>query len=374
MMARLKPGKEPLLTAVQRELERLLGKPLPKDLWGEVELDPFYRMNILVLDDRERVIDRGRDLTALRERYRGHVQSTLQSAGEDIERENITQWDFGSLETSCTLKRGSVSVRAFPALVAEKNGIALRLLDNPVEAEAASLGGVTALLAIQLASTIKYLQKDLLKNKDMALSLMNLGKRDEVVQDLLHAAVYQACLQGFELPRTADAFAAAVARGKNTVTAWANRYEQLLLQVLDLVVQIKKKMKSSPNALLLATTFGDLQQQMDQLIYRGFMAETPWEWLEQFPRYLKAILVRLEKAPMDVTRDKTLVRLLQQYWEKHQARLAKEGGAVYRQHAAWQQYRWLLEELRVSLFAQTLKTRVPVSEKRLDKLWLESLT
>lgn len=373
IMPRLKPGNQPLLQSLQHELERLLGKPMPKDLWLGVELDPFYQMNIQVLDERGKIIDRGRDLQSLRERYRGHVQNTLQKVGENIERDAITQWDFGALERSCTLKRGAVQVRAFPALVVEKQGVALRLLDNPLEAEQHSVRGVVALLQTQLATTVKYLQKDLLKNKDMALSIMNLGRRDEVVQDLINASVYRACLEGSALPRDAEAFAAAVARGKNTLVPLANQYETWLLQVLDLVVQIRKKMKSTANALALAATFADIQQQLDHLFYKGFLSQEPWEWLEQYPRYLKAILLRLEKAPMDIQKDKVGSRQLQQYWEKHQARLQKDGEALYRQHSQWQQFRWMLEELRVSLFAQTLKTRVPVSEKRLDKLWEESL-
>lgn len=235
--------------------------------------------------------------------------------GENIERDAISQWDFGILETSCTLKRGPVQVRAFPALVVEKQAVALRLLDNPLEAEQESVRGVVALLQIQLASSVKYLLKDLLKNKDMALSIMNLGRRDEVVQDLINAAVYRACLEGFALPRDAEAFAAAVSRGKNTLVAIANQYESLLLQMLELVVQIRKKMKTSANALQLAATFGDIQQQLEHLLYKGFMSRAPWEWLEQYPRYLKAILLRLEKAPLDIQKDRISTRQLSQYWE-----------------------------------------------------------
>lgn len=373
IIGRLKPGNQPLLQSLQHELERLLGKPMPKDIWQEVELDPFYRMNIHVLDERNKILDRGRDLAELRERYRGHVQNTLQKVGESIERDAITEWNFGALETSCTLKRGAMQVRAFPALVVEGQSVALRLLDNPLEAEQTSVKGVVALLMMQLGTTIKYLQKELLRNKDMALSVMNLGKREEVVQDMLQGVVYRACLEGHPLPRDADAFAKALSRGKNNVVPLANELEKWLLQVLDGTVQIKKKMKSNPNGLMLAATFSDIQHQLDQLIYRGFISDAPWEWLEQYPRYLKAIGVRLEKAPMDISRDKSNTRLLQAYWEKHQARLQKDGIAVYRQNGLWQQYRWMLEELRVSLFAQTLKTRLPVSEKRLDKLWQESL-
>jgi ATP-dependent helicase HrpA len=372
IMPRLKPGNQPLLPSLQHELERLLGKPLPKDFWDGVELDPFYRMNIHVLDERGKILDRGRDLHTLRERYRGHVQTTLQKVGENIERDAVTQWDFGVLETSRTLKRGAVQVRAFPALVVEQQTVALRLLDNPLEAEQESVRGVVALLMMQLSTSVKYLQKDLLKNKDMALSIMSLGRRDEVVQDLIRGAVYRACLEGFALPRDADAFAAALSRGKNTLVQFANEYENLLLQILDSVVQIRKKMKTTANQLMLAATFADIKQQLECLIFKGFMSDVPWDWLEQYPRYLKAIMVRLEKAPMDIQKDKSATRQLHLYWEKHSARLHKDGEAAYRQHAAWRHFRWMLEEFRVSLFAQTLKTRAPVSEKRLDKLWEDS--
>jgi ATP-dependent helicase HrpA len=373
IMGHLLPGNQPLLAALQQELERLHGKPLPKDLWSGVELDPFYRMNIQVLDERNKVLDRGRDLVELRERYRGHVQSSLQDAGGNIERDNITTWDFGVLETSCTLKRGPVQMRAFPALTVEGNRVALRLLDNPRDAEVASRIGIIALLALELGSSVKYLQKDLLKNRDMALSVVKLGNREQVVQDLLRGVIYRACLEGVDLPRTRETFTAALERGKTNLVSIANQYQAWLLEILDLVVQIKKKMKSSANALLLMHTFADMDQQLERLLYPGFMTDIAWEWLEQYPRYLKAVMVRLEKAPMDVGRDKTNTRLLQTYWEKHEARLNKEGRASYVSQPLWQQYRWLLEELRVSLFAQTLKTRVPVSEKRLDKLWQESL-
>jgi ATP-dependent helicase HrpA len=373
ILPRLKPGNQPLLSALQLELGRLLGKPLPQDLWEGVTLDAFYRMNIHVLDERNQVIDRGRDLTELRERYRGHVQSSLQSAGESIERDSVTAWDFGVLETACTLKRGPVQMRAFPALVVEQERVALRLLDNPQDAEVASRAGVVALVGLQLGSALKYLQKDLLKNKDMALSVIKLGSREQVVQDLVRGALRRICLDNTELPRTAGAFEKLVQRAKSSLIPTANEYERWLLQVLDSVVQIRKTMKSSANVLALMHTFSDIDKQLEQLIYPGFMADIPWEWLEQYPRYLKAVLVRLEKAPMDMSRDRSHMLLLQKYWEKHAARLQKEGRAVYVLHPLWQQYRWLLEELRVSLFAQTLKTRVPVSEKRLDKLWQESL-
>lgn len=373
VLMRIKPSNQSLTKILKQELQRIIGKPIPDDLWAEVVIEPFYLMNIHVLGDNQKVIDRDRSLKALRERYQDHVQSTLQSAGEDYEKESITSWDFGVLHETSVLKRGGIDMRAFPALVVEKQGVALRMLDNPVKAETFSKEGVVELLSIKLAHTVKYLQKTLLKNKDIGLSVVSLGRRDAVVKNLIDAAIYDVCIADQPLPRSAETFEQAAERGGSELVACANEYETCLLSILTAVVEIKKKMKSARNALVLAMTFGDIQQQMAALIYPGFLSKTSKEWLLQYPRYLKAILARLEKAPLDIQKDKQSTRSIIEHWSKHSDRLEKEGEYTYQSNPLWQQYRWMMEELRVSLFAQTLKTRIPVSEKRLVKVWKDSL-
>lgn len=371
VLARVAPQNRALTQVLTEQLQHLSSVQLPDDVWNQTELDDYYRMNIQVLDDKARIIDRGRKLGPLRERYRDYVQASLQEAGSELERDSVTDWDFGELPESCSLKRGAVTVRGYPALVDEKGQVALRVMDNPLDAQYQNHRGIVRLMLLSQAQTHKYLQKSLLKNKDMALSVVNLGRREEVVDDIMLAAINSACLDGKPLPRTAAAFQHQRDQGAPEIVTFANQYEALLVQILTEVVAIKKQMKQAKNALALAFTFADIKDQLDRLIYPGVLSATPLDWLQQYPRYLRAIQLRLEKAPLDPQKDKQAMASVARHWQQHDQLLNKKGLASYSQNRDWQNYRWMLEELRVSLFAQSLKTRMPVSDKRLNKQWAE---
>ncbi len=369
ILARVAPQNRAITEVLAQQLHRLSGTELPADVWDETVLDDYYRMNIHVLDDRQQVIDRGRNLAKLREQYRGHVQAGLQEAGSDLERESITSWDFGELPAVCKLKRGAVTVRGYPALVDEQGQVALRVLDNPQEAHFQSRRGVVRLMAIAEAQTTRYLQKSLLKNKDMALSVVNIGRREAVADDIILAAIDNTCLADNPLPRSEETFSAYLKQGSQQIVTRANEFETLLLTILTDMVAIKKQMKQAKNALALTFAFADIRNQLDRLIYPGFIWDVPLEWLQQYPRYLNAVQLRLEKAPMDPHKDKLSTAAVAQHWQRHEEKLEKQGVVGYAENPEWQIYRWMLEEFRVSLFAQSLKTRLPVSDKRLDKQW-----
>ncbi len=373
ILSRLKADNKPLLEAIAQELSREIGENVSTQDWPQAELDDFYLLNIQVLDDRGKVIDRGRNMEILQLRYKDHVRQSLQTAGADMEKENITQWNFGVLQESCNLKRGSVNVRAFPALVKEINGLAIRMLDNPQDAHLKTREGLVALAAQQMSQSVRYLGKSLLRNRDMALSVIALGTRQQVVDDIIFAAINQACFASGELPRTEQQFNQALEQGAARIVELAQNIEVVLLDVLAQVVQIRKSIKTSKNALLLATAVADINAQLDQLLYPGFLQLTPADWFEQYPRYLKAIAIRIEKAPQNILRDKAHTGVLGSLWARHKDRLEAEGRTAYLLDEQWQTYRWMLEELRVSLFAQPLRTRMPVSEKRLQKYWKENV-
>ena len=128
-------------------------------------------------------------------------------------------------------------------------------------------------------------------------------------------------------------------------------------------------MKQQKNALVLAFALSDIQEQLKQLFYPGLVYKTPDDWLRQYPRYLRGIQMRLEKAALNPQKDKITLNEIQPYWKKLQEYIEKEGAFVITQNPALMEYRWWIEELRVSLFAQTLKTQIPISPKRLDKQW-----
>lgn len=373
-LARMSPGSQSLHESLQQQLQRLLGRPLPDDLWQDVQLDDFYLMNIKVVDEHNKVIDQSRDLSALRERYRGHVQSTLKNAGEDLERSGLTHWDFGELPVSCQLEQGrGIKVQAYPALVLEQESIALRMLDNPLEAQQRSRLGAVYLIRRQLLQTIKYLSKGLLKNKDIGLSMVEMGSRDAVINDIINAAVAHGAGLRESLPRDQAQFTACVEAVKKDMVGTAQRIENLLVESLSKVVAIKKQLKQLKNNIALIYTISDVQTQLQGLFYPQALYETGLDWLEQYPKYLKGINLRLEKAPLDARKDKQLMESVAPFWQLHQDRLQAQGEAAFQENTNWFEYRWMIEEYRISLFAQTLKTRMPVSDKRLKKAWQSSL-
>lgn len=359
-----------LTEALAFQLKRHTAIDIPSEAWNPDALDDFYRMNIQVLDERGKVLDQGRELGLLRDRYRDRLQKSLQKDDDSIERTGITQWDLDTLPSAVTLKRSGMEITAYPALVDEGDSAAIKVHDNPLEAEFWSLQGVCRLALLEMASDLKPLRKDLLKGKDIGLSVVNLGRREAVVDDMLMAAVHHCCFDGV-LPRSHDQFQQALEAGKSAITQRAKALESLLLDVLSTVVRVRKAIKSSPNALMMAVAAGDINDQLAGLLYPGFLYQTPWHWLQQYPRYLAAIEQRLEKVPLQVQKDKVYTAELQQLREPYMALVEKEGLAAVMSREKAVEYRWMLEEYRVSLFAQTLKTVAPVSDKRLRKLWKE---
>lgn len=372
-LAAMSPADKSLTEALSHQLKRHTGVEVPADQWQVGSLDDYYRFNIQVLDERGKVLEQGRDLESLRLRYRDQLQKTLQDRSDSIERTDISEWDFAELPRETRLRRSGMQITAYPALIDQRDSVAIKLFDNPVEAEYLSWRGVTRLALLHLTSSVKYLRKDLLKGKDLGLTVVSLGKREDVVDDMIMAAVRQACFSD-SLPRTQEQFVSAIEAGRNQIAARASALEKLLVQILAEVVAIRKTIKTSKNALAIAAAAADINQQLQGLIYPQFLYETDDQWLAQYPRYLAAIRLRLEKVPSQLQRDKIWTAEIDALWQPWQQRLEREGKAVMMRNSDFVEYRWMLEEYRVSLFAQTLKTLMPVSEKRLKKLWQQTQT
>ena len=271
------------------------------------------------------------------------------------------------------MKRGAVTVKAYPGLVADTRNkvVDIKLFDNPIEASSTSSRGICQLALNELGQTAKYIRKDLLKGKDIGLTLVDIGSREEVASDILLASVRRACFDDDKLidARSQSEFTGNVQAGKADIVSVAQEYEALLVESLAKIVEIKKRVKSSKNALALALCFGDIQAQLNEIFVKAFLFDQPWEWVKQIPRYLDAVLVRIEKAPLKPHVDRAATHTVQSFWNLHFEKLNKDGEARYFADPSWIDFRWMIEELRVSLYAQTLKTKVPVSEKRLKKQW-----
>ena len=199
--------------------------------------------------------------------------------------------------------------------------------------------------------------------------MVDIGRRENVVDDIVLAAIDRAMFADKPLPRDQQAFEIAVEAGRAEVVPVAEELERLLLEILQKVAAIKRKIRDNKNPLAIALAVSDIQQQLSHLVYKGFISRTPAKWLEHYPRYFAAIEQRLDKAAQNPARDRSHSEQLSDLWALHAARLQKDGPWAYEDNEAWQLYRWMIEELRVSFFAQTLKTLMPVSAKRLKKQW-----
>jgi len=368
IMPAMVADNKPLVDELSRQLYRVNNIEIPKEAWSEAVVDAYYLMNIKVDDDRGKMIEQSRDLAELKTKYRENIQQTLQSAGSEQEQQGITQWDFGQLAQSKQLKRKGLSIKAFPALVDEGESVALKMHDNPLEAAALTLRAEVRLVMLAERDKVKYLRKEVLKGKEMGLSVTRLGTRLEVADDIIASAIKQTVFAG-DLVRDEASFQQLLADHSQEIVPRAMLLADIIASVLVEVVAIKKAIKNNKNALAIARAAEDISQQIDNLLYPGFVYHVELEQLQQFPRYLKAISARLEKVAQNIHRDKQHVVEIAAHWQRYCDLVAAKGELWGNNNSLLQQYRWQLEELRVSLFAQTLGTRAPVSSKRLDNLW-----
>ncbi|MGH1486596.1 MAG: ATP-dependent RNA helicase HrpA [Cellvibrionaceae bacterium] len=371
--------EQEIITVISESLYRLTGVRIPEDAWDLSSLDNFYRFNIHVLDESGKVLDVDRDLATLRERYRDHVQDHLQSAGNDFEQTGLSSWSFGDLPESYMLQQNGLQIRAYPGLEDCGDSVNLKLFDNPQEAVVSSVKGMVRLALFSQPQTVKYLRKNLLKNRDLGLSIVDIGGRDQVVDDILCATVKELCfsngtnsnggLTESVLIRSQKLFTEKIEQSKSQWVGHAEAIAEQLVNALGIVVDIKKQAKQSKNALVIAYAMADIQQQLSGLFYSNFLYDTPSQWLRQYPRYLKAIQLRLEKVPMQVQKDRVWIEELEALNERYSNKITTDGDIAKALNEALHTYRWMLEELRVSFFAQTLGTSIPVSVKRLNKQW-----
>lgn len=369
-LAAMSPDNKPLTDQLGLQLKRITGVDIPKEAWAETSVDAFYCFNIHVVDDKGKIIASDRDLPGLRDKYRERVQANIQSAATSIERSDITSWDFGELPSAIQLPRGGISIRAYPALVDKQSSVALQVLDNPLQAQDLTQRGLARLLFLASSTKVKYLQKELLKTQQVALTLAGIGNREQVVDDLIMAAIKQLGLPDqTQLPRSQTAFEAVLHKVGEELIPQAQELERTLQTSLALLVDVKKQLKQQKNMLALAFSISDINQQLAQLFQPGLVYSTPPQWFGQYPKYLRALQQRLEKAQLNVQKDKLNMLAIEPHWQRLVEYLEKEGSYRLAQNAALMDYRWWIEEYRISLFAQTLKTQVPVSDKRLDKQW-----
>lgn len=273
-----------------------------------------------------------------------------------------TDWSFGALPELMEIKKGNQTLIGFPALIDHGTGVGIEVFDEPEVAASRHALGLRRLFALQIRDALKYLEKNIPDLQKMAVGYMPLGTQEELREQIINVAIDRAFLQE-PLPADAEQFKQRVQEGRGRLTLIANEVARMAAGVLQEYMAAVRKIKDTKNA---PEATADAQQQLQKLVPKNFIAIAPWAQLGHYARYLKAITARLDKYRADPARDAAKLKELQPLEQRYWRLLAERKGQV---DARMQEYRWMLEELRVSFFAQELRTPYPVSSKRLDKVW-----
>ena len=302
---------------------------------------------------------------ALTEQARLATKTKAKPAVSTVHAEaRYTQWTFGELPELMEIGRGGQQLIGFPALIDAGDAVTIEVFDEPDVAAAKHRAGLRRLFALQIKDALKYLEKNLPELQKMAVAYMPLGTQEELRSQILDVAMDRAFLLE-PLPTNAQEFERRVQEGRGRLTLIANEVARLAATILAEYAVAARKIKDTKNA---PEATQDALQQLQRLVPKNFLTAAPWPQLAHFARYLKAITARLDKLRADPARDAAKLAELRPQEQRYWRLVAERKGAV---DARMQELRWLLEELRVSFFAQELRTPQPVSVKRLDKLWAQ---
>jgi ATP-dependent helicase HrpA len=326
-------------------------------------------MNFRVVDEAGRELATGRNWQALTKQLSQAAQLTFRNATpeiEKLEKSGLKQWDFGDLPQQLDFTRNALQMTGYPALEDHSDSVAVKLFDTAAAALESQRKGVRRLMRFELALQMKQLEKGLPGFTQYALLLRNIMSPDELREDMLTAVCDRAFIGDDELPRSNEEFMQLKARARTRLPAVVEGAARLAQNIAAEYQPLTQKLTSLPAPL--SRLKKEVEEQLARLLPKHFFSQTPWERLQHLPRYIKALRLRLDKYPSAVERDARHAQAVQQLWQRWEERVTaqrKLGTAS----TELEEFRWLIEELRVSLFAQELKTPFPVSVKRLDKIW-----
>jgi ATP-dependent helicase HrpA len=363
-----------LKDALGQQLLRMSGTRIDSDAWESIELPPHLLMRFEVVDDSGVVVKAGRDLIALRNKVGQQAkQELVRQPTQHIERQGLTEWHFGDLPATHLLDMGGMKLHAWPALYLpnpQSNHVDIKLFDNEAEAQRQHRLGVLRLFMLALPADARDVPRHVPQMQQLCLHYAVIGKCDELKDSITRYAFRQAFAEFLD-SRKQSSFTAALQVGRKNILPQAQELARMLAPALAAYHEIRKLLKGKVNPLWLEA-LNDVNDQLAHLIYPNFLDEMQPEELRHLPRYLKGIQRRLEKMVDNPSKDRVLRLQVQPYWERYKERLNKNRSQLdAKQAAALHEYRWMVEEFRISLFAQELGTVKPVSAKRLDKVWEE---
>lgn len=359
-----------LYQALSAQLLRMTGVRVSEEAWQEAEanISNHLRMNIEVLSAQGKLLGASRNLDELIKQFSKESQVALAIPTQKSANTVIEAKTFDKLQTTKQHKVAGLTMTVYPAL-AEQNGVVKEgQFATQAEADYQHRRALQRLVIQQQAEQAKFVRNKLPQQTELGLYYKDIGRVEELIEDILLASIDHTMFDHIEpLPRDAQALLSLAETHKGDWFDHAAKLAHLVVGILKLHHSLQKRLKGKIE-LTVAVAFADIKQQLANLIYPHFVRDTPLEWLKEYPRYLKAIEQRLDKLASQLQKDRVYSAELADDWQQYQARLAKHL-AEGKREADLALYRWMLEEYRVSLFAQQLGTKMAVSDKRLAKQW-----
>jgi ATP-dependent helicase HrpA len=366
--------QQPLTDALAQYVKHCTGIVIDPDQWDLAKLEPRHLMRFCLLDDKGKVLACSRDLVQLNKAFGEQLGRLVSdhSATSRIAKQGLKDWDFGDLPPCCEEQKADVKLRLYPALVDQGSAVDLRLVESKAKAEQLSVQGLKRLYWLQLQPQIKQAGKQLPGLTQMVLYYRSIGTHAELLNDLVMTTISRVFVISIKQITTQHAFHHNLVANKKHFVPCLYQLAEQLLTILSSRQQLVKALAaiSQPSYLKACQ---DINKQLAGLIYPGFLLATPANWLQHYPRYLQAMAIRLDKLSGQLVKDQGYMDQVQPLEQSYQDYLQDRSQACLADHSILTQqlvdYRFLLEEFRVSLFAQSLKTCVPVSLKRLAKSW-----
>ncbi|MEL0082690.1 MAG: ATP-dependent RNA helicase HrpA [Gammaproteobacteria bacterium] len=353
-------GEESIVEYLRRRVRQLTQVDIPAGALNSESLPTHLRMHLQLLDPDGNLLDQSDNPGLLQQKWQSEAANAFAGVGQTIERDPITDWDFGDLPEWVDQAAGGRTIRGYPAITVKESSAAIKVFDNPISAEQAHRQGICWLLARKLRQRQPGILPTRHDLRELALGNADLGSAHELINDLTQLILEEA-FDLTPLPREQTRFEALAQQPTAELEQIQKRWMTLLARLTDHRHQLGRQLSKLPLNLL--DTGQQVQRQLGELIYRGFLIRTPAYWLPHLPRYLEAMRVRLERAAQNPQKERQLrtrIAPLQKRWDNCPTTMTE--------HPDWIEYRWCLEELRVSLFAQPLKTHRSVSVEKIEKM------
>jgi ATP-dependent helicase HrpA len=371
----MEPSDRPLVQLLGERLKQLTGVHVPEDAWSDCELPHHLQMRLRVVDESGKSLEISRDLQGLKSRHaKQSKERHRRLSSPDLERTGLKTWDFPPLPERVAVEQGGIQLQGFPAIVDDGASVSVRLLDAEFNARLVHKAGVRRLLMLRMPKETRYLRKNLAHLERMRLLYakvpsapkgVTLAPYKNLEDELVSKVFDQTFLNDQAEIRDAASFKSRYESCKGQLMVNANALCDHLLSIFEEYYRARKGIAAISQVNWMKSVM-DMQCHLDRLVYQGFLQHVPEEQIQNYPRYLKGLNKRVEKLPHAPVRDQqrmSEIADIQQKWLQWDTQCRKDGRVDER----IEDIRWRLEELRVSLFAQELGTRYPISVKRLER-------